>query len=117
MALTLKKKGPSGNGTANAKAQAKATSGGFGGGWLKRGQAAHKALASEDARAEKARAEAGKMWPFWMPPDQERTITFLDGRVRNDMSASSSAPPKTLQDENTRSFPIAITSSRKSAMA
>ena len=47
--------------------------------WMKRGKEAKKALVEEEARAEKAREESGKMWRFWMPPDEERKITFLDG--------------------------------------
>lgn len=53
-------------------------------GWMKRGQAAKQALAEDEARAEKAREEAGKMWRFWMPPDEERKITFLDGDLDED---------------------------------
>lgn len=48
-------------------------------GFMKRGDAARQALAEEEARAEKAREEAGKMWRFWMPQDEDRKITFLDG--------------------------------------
>lgn len=48
-------------------------------GYLKTGQAAKAAMQAEEARQEKAREEAGKLWNFWMPPDEERTITFLDG--------------------------------------
>ncbi|QXN72666.1 DNA binding domain protein [Rhodobacter phage RcZahn] len=52
--------------------------------WMKRGKAAKQALVEEEARAEKAKEEAGKMWRFWMPPDEERKITFLDGDLDDD---------------------------------
>jgi|GEM_PF-1913309 len=47
--------------------------------WLKKGKAAHQAFDLEEAKAEKARAESGKLFRFFMAPDEERKITFLDG--------------------------------------
>lgn len=85
MALSFAKKGKSapkaddGDKQDNTppKSEKKKSSGGTS--WMKRGKAAKQALQEEEARAEKAREEAGKMWRFWMPPDEERKITFLDG--------------------------------------
>lgn len=46
---------------------------------MKKGKDAKQALAEEEARAEKAKSEQGKLWRFWMPEDSDRKITFLDG--------------------------------------
>jgi hypothetical protein len=53
-------------------------------GWLKKGVAAKQMLANEEAKAEQRKEEAGKMWRFWMPPGESRTITFLDGSLDNE---------------------------------
>lgn len=53
-------------------------------GFLKTGAAAKQALAEEEAKAELAKQEAGKLWRFWMPAGEDRTITFLDGDVDED---------------------------------
>lgn len=53
-------------------------------GFLKKGAAAKQALQQEEAKAELAKQEAGKLWRFWMPPEEERKITFLDGEVDED---------------------------------
>ncbi|MBN7763670.1 hypothetical protein JYP52_21260 [Nitratireductor aquibiodomus] len=50
-------------------------------GWMKKGAAAQEALANEEAQAELRKAEAGKLWRFWMPEGEERQITFLDGKL------------------------------------
>jgi hypothetical protein len=50
-------------------------------GWLKKGKAAHQAFELEEAKAEKARAESSKLFRFFMPPEEERRITFLDGEL------------------------------------
>lgn len=47
--------------------------------FLKKGKAAVQAVKEEEARAEARRAEAGKMFHFFMKEGQDRTITFLDG--------------------------------------
>jgi len=47
--------------------------------WLKTGKVAHQAFELEEAKAEKARAESGKLFRFFMAPDEDRRITFLDG--------------------------------------
>lgn len=47
--------------------------------FLKKGAAAKEAVAEAEAKAELAKAEAGKLWRFYIPDDEERTITFLDG--------------------------------------
>lgn len=64
-----------------AKAESKAPAKSGAVGWMKKGKAAHQAFQEEEAKAEKAKAEAGKLFRFWMPPDEERKITFLDGEL------------------------------------
>lgn len=49
--------------------------------FLKKGAAAQEAFQAEEARAEMAKQEAGRMWRFWMPDGEDRRITFLDGEV------------------------------------
>jgi len=53
-------------------------------GWLKSGKEAKAALETEEALAEQRKEEQGKLWPFWLPPDEERQITFLDGKLDED---------------------------------
>jgi hypothetical protein len=50
-------------------------------GFFKHGQAAKAAIEHADAKAEAAKAEAGKLWRFWMPAGEDRMITFLDGEL------------------------------------
>ena len=52
--------------------------------WMKTGKAGHQAIEHADAMAEKAREEAGHLWRFWMPPDDERLVSFLDGSLDSD---------------------------------
>jgi len=52
--------------------------------WLKTGKAALSALATEEARAAAAKAEADKMWRFMLQPDESAKITFLDGELNED---------------------------------
>lgn len=52
--------------------------------WMKKGAEAKQAIANEDAKAELAKQEKGKLWRFWMPPESERQVTFLDGEVDED---------------------------------
>jgi hypothetical protein len=52
--------------------------------WMKTGKAAQHAIEQADAKAEAAKAEAGKMFRFWMPADDERKVTFLDGTLDAD---------------------------------
>jgi len=52
--------------------------------WMKTGSNAQAAMQHAEAQAEKAKEEAGKMWRFWMPPEEERKITFLDGDIGDD---------------------------------
>lgn len=49
--------------------------------FLMKGAAAKQAMAHEEAKAEMAKQEAGKLFRFWLPEDAERQITFLDGEV------------------------------------
>ena len=53
-------------------------------GWMKTGKAAKAALDYEEAKAEMAQQEAGKLWPFRLKPDDEGRITFLDGEMSAD---------------------------------
>lgn len=50
-------------------------------GFMKRGAAAREALANEEAKAELRKAEAGRMFRFWLNDGEERQITFLDGKL------------------------------------
>jgi hypothetical protein len=52
--------------------------------FMKTGSNAKAAIEAADAQAERAKEEAGKLWRFWMPPGEERTITFLDGGIGDD---------------------------------
>lgn len=52
--------------------------------FLKSGAAAREAFAAEEAKAELAKQEAGKMWRFWIPQGEDRRITFLDGDLDDD---------------------------------
>lgn len=47
--------------------------------FMKKGKDASDALANEEAQAELRKQEQGKLWRFWMPQDEERQVTFLDG--------------------------------------
>lgn len=49
--------------------------------FLKTGAAAKQAFAAEEARAAAQQAEADKMWRFWLQPDEDAKITFLDGEL------------------------------------
>jgi hypothetical protein len=80
MALTFVKKVGGNNQAGTVKPAGKPGTFNF----LKRGKTAHQAFVAEEAKAEKAKQEAGKLWRFWMPPDDERTITFLDGELGED---------------------------------
>lgn len=53
-------------------------------GWMKKGKAAKAALEYEEAKAEMAQQEAGKLWSVLMKPDEERRFTFLDGDLSPD---------------------------------
>jgi hypothetical protein len=85
LALSFAKKKSAANSSAAdddtpKKVQTKATAFGF----LKKGDAAKKAIAADEAKAELAKSEAGKLWRFWMPPEEDRKITFLDGDLDED---------------------------------
>jgi hypothetical protein len=49
--------------------------------WMKRGVKAKQMLDAADAQAEKAKESVGKLFRFWIPPEEERLITFLDGEL------------------------------------
>lgn len=52
--------------------------------FLMKGATAKQALAEAEAQAEAAAQEKGKMWAFYMKPDETRSITFLDGDLDAD---------------------------------
>ncbi|MBY0560032.1 hypothetical protein [Hyphomicrobium sp.] len=52
--------------------------------FLKTGQSAREALTQEEAKAELAKQEQGKLWRFWMPDGEDRRVTFLDGEMSDD---------------------------------
>ena len=49
--------------------------------WMKRGVDAKKAMQHEDAKAEERKAEAGKLWRFFVTPEKAGLVTFLDGSL------------------------------------
>ncbi|MCO5157900.1 MAG: hypothetical protein M9945_14320 [Aquamicrobium sp.] len=49
--------------------------------FLKSGSAAQEALATEEAKAEMAKAEAGRAWRFMLKDGEEKRVTFLDGNL------------------------------------
>lgn len=67
--------------TSKPKSMSKA-SGGMS--FMKTGKAAAEALAHEEAKAEAAKAASDKLWRFWMPAEDDRQITFLDGDLNDD---------------------------------
>lgn len=52
--------------------------------FLKKGTAAKEAFQQEEAKAELAKAEAGKMWRFFLKDGEDGQITFLDGDLGED---------------------------------
>lgn len=52
--------------------------------WLKTGVEARAAMDEADAAAEKAKEESGRLFRFFIPEDDEATITFLDGDLDDD---------------------------------
>ncbi|MGK9084949.1 hypothetical protein KXR64_16635 [Brucella intermedia] len=83
MALTFAKSAksmPAGSaGVSHASTPKKQASSKGGLSFLKSGAEAQEALANEEAKAEMAKAEAGKLWRFWLKEGEEKRITFLDG--------------------------------------
>lgn len=73
---------PAGGSTADKPQNSSKSSGG--GGFLKKGAAAKAAMQDEEAKAELRKQEQGKMWRFWVPPGEDRQITFLDGDLDDD---------------------------------
>ena len=63
------------NSTPKSASKSQASSPSF----LKSGTAAQEALATEEAKAEMAKAEAGKAWRFMLKDGEEKRVTFLDG--------------------------------------
>jgi hypothetical protein len=53
-------------------------------GWLKQGNAAKQAMAYEEAKAEERKAEAGRLWRFYVKKGEDAQITFLDGALDAD---------------------------------
>jgi hypothetical protein len=52
--------------------------------FLKKGKEAKQALQHEEAKAQQAKEEKGKLWTFYIKEDDEKTITFLDGELDAD---------------------------------
>jgi hypothetical protein len=52
--------------------------------WMLRGQDVQKAYAEDAAKAEAAKAQAGKMYPFRMKEGEVGRVTFLDGNLGAD---------------------------------
>lgn len=52
--------------------------------FLKKGAAAKDAFQQEEAKAEMAKAEAGKMWRFFLKDGEDGQITFLDGDLNEE---------------------------------
>jgi len=53
-------------------------------GFLKKGKAAKQAFENEEAKAEMAKQEAGRMWRYMMKDGTDKRITFLDGELDED---------------------------------
>jgi hypothetical protein len=53
-------------------------------GFLKKGQVAKEAFENEEAKAEMAKQEAGRMWRYMMKDGTDKRITFLDGDLNED---------------------------------
>lgn len=51
---------------------------------MKTGEAAREAVQHEEAKAELAKEAANRMFDFWLPEDEERIVTFLDGTLDSD---------------------------------
>ena len=71
MAITLKKTNPG-------------TQQGAGVNFLKKGSAAQALLKKEEAKAELAKEEKGRLWRFFLKDGEERRITFIDGDLDGD---------------------------------
>lgn len=52
--------------------------------WFKKGKEAQEALALEEAKAELAKAEAGRLWRHMLKEGEEKQLTFLDGDLDAD---------------------------------
>ena len=52
--------------------------------WLKKGNAATKAYAEEEAKAQARAEEAKLLWRFYCKPGEDGVITFLDGNLDKD---------------------------------
>jgi len=83
MALSFMKKAASAPGTSAAQlSKPKPASAPIS--FLKKGASAKAALDQAEAAAEMAKAEAGKMWRFYMKEGEDRRITFLDGDINEE---------------------------------
>ena len=52
--------------------------------WMRTGKDAKAAFQNEEAKAEARKAEAGKMWRYWLEPGTDGQITFLNGNLDED---------------------------------
>ena len=84
MGLKFSKSSAKPAGGSTAGTTPKKTSAAPSGGFLKKGAAAKEAMQDEEAKAELRKQGQGKMWRFWVPPGEDRQITFLDGDLDDD---------------------------------
>lgn len=83
MALSfMKKAAATSQGAAVNISKAKPTA--LPGSFLKKGAYAKAAIEQAEAAAEMAKAEAGKMWRFYIKQGEDRRITFLDGDINEE---------------------------------
>jgi hypothetical protein len=83
MPLSFAKKKPADASGTTSQAAA-ATGGKPAPAWMKKGSAAKAAIQHEAAKAEERKAEQGKLWRFYVKPEQTGQITFLDGDLDKD---------------------------------
>jgi hypothetical protein len=53
-------------------------------GWMKKGKAAAESMEQEEQKAQAAKEAAGKPRRYWMPPNKDNMITFMDGALDDD---------------------------------
>lgn len=103
MALNFAKKGKATAEAAAENTQAPKKSMGF----MLKGNAAKQAMEKEEAKAEAAKADAGRMFRYWMALDSEdRRVTFLDGDLDKDgmLDANAFYEHSVKQDGNFKQY-------------
>ena len=84
MALSFAKKKPAGEAGATQAQATSAPANTNSPAWMKKGDAAKAAIKHEEQKAEDRKAEQGKLWRFYVKPESEGQVTFLDGALDKD---------------------------------